>query len=86
MKNINNYIKDYYNQINENDTDSWYLTLEQTKCIYGALCFVDASVKREELCKLCGVDVNTFDELMEDFGDEIKNSGQLSNKISKIAD
>ena len=76
MKTINQFINE--------SSNTWSLNKDDEKIIFGALDVITKLVKEDEFCKALGVDRDKFDELYEDFGDQINinEKGSLS-KISK---
>lgn len=76
-------MKDIKKFINES-LNTWSLTKDQEKIIFGALDVITKLVKEDEFCKALNVDRNTFDELYEDFGDQLnKNESKLVTTVSK---
>lgn len=77
-------MKDIKNFINES-SNTWSMDKDDEKIIFGALDVITKLVKEDEFCKALGVDRNRFDELYEDFGDQINinEKGSLS-KVSKL--
>jgi hypothetical protein len=81
MKTINQFINE--------SSNTWALDKEDEKIIFGALDIITKLVKEDEFCKALGVERDKFDELYEDFGDQlnINKKGSLvevSKSISKI--
>ena len=76
MKTINQFINE--------SSNTWAMNNDDEKIIFGALDVITKLVKEDEFCKALGVDRDKFDELYEDFGDQINinEKGSLS-KISK---
>lgn len=76
MKNITNFINE--------SSNTWAMDKDDEKIVFGALDTITKLVKEDEFCKALNVDRNKFDELYEDFGDQINinEKGSLS-KISK---
>ena len=76
MKTINQFINE--------SSNTWAMGKDDEKIIFGALDAITKLVKEDEFCKALGVDRYKFDELYEDFGDQINinEKGSLS-KISK---
>lgn len=76
MKTINQFINE--------SSNTWSLDKEDEKIIFGALDVITKLVKEDEFCKALGVERDKFDELYEDFGDQI-NINKIGSllKVSK---
>lgn len=76
-------MKDIKKFINES-LNTWSLTKDQEKIIFGALDVITKLVKEDEFCKALNIDRDTFDELYEDFADQLnKNESKLVTTVSK---
>ena len=83
-------MKELQKFINES-SNTWALDKDSEKIIFGALEVIAKLVKEDEFCKALNVERYKFDELWEDFGDQLnknenKGVSTVSKELNKIID